>query len=57
MTSHLYDITIQRSIEAARLKERIGPKPNANSHITILCYDEDCDEVGFHIKRRSNARS
>jgi hypothetical protein len=37
-------------IGSIRLTERIGDKPNANSHITILCYDEDCDEVGFHIK-------
>jgi hypothetical protein len=52
----LYTPTTMRSIEAQRLKERIGPKPNANPHIIILCYDPDCDVVGFEI-RRSNARS
>jgi hypothetical protein len=56
MTRHLYDIAIQRSIDNARLKERIGTKPNANPHIVILCYDDDCDVVGFEI-RRSNART
>jgi len=39
-------------IDSIRLKQRKGPKPNANSHITILCYDQDCDEVGFHIKEK-----
>jgi len=47
-----YDIETLRAIERQRLTERKGPKPNANSHITILCYDQDCDEVGFHIKEK-----
>jgi hypothetical protein len=50
-----YDIAIQRSIEAARLKERKGPKPNANPHIIILCYDDDCDVVGFEIRRKNGS--
>jgi hypothetical protein len=50
--SHHFDIAILRSIDDNRLKERIGPKPNANSHIVILCYDPDCDEVGFEIRSK-----
>jgi hypothetical protein len=46
-----YDIAILRSIEAARLTERIGPKPNANPHITVFCHDDDCDVVAFEIRR------
>jgi hypothetical protein len=46
-----FDISILRSIDRNRLKQRKGPKPNANPHIIILCYDQDCNEVGFEIRR------
>jgi hypothetical protein len=46
-----FDIKVLRDIDRQRLRERKGPKPNANSHIIVLCYDWDCDEVGFMIKK------
>ncbi len=40
-----YDTETSKEIHNLRLKERIGPKPNANKHIVIVC-DQD-GEVGF----------
>jgi len=37
-------------IDSIRLKERKGPKPNANSHIIIILDHED--NVGFFIKEK-----
>jgi hypothetical protein len=50
--SNHFPIDVLRSIDNQRLKERKGPKPNANSHIVILCYDQDCDVVGFEIRSK-----
>jgi hypothetical protein len=38
-------------IDSIRLKDRIGPKPNANSHIIIHCNFE-CEKVTFWFKEK-----
>ena len=39
-----YATETSKEIHNLRLKDRIGPKPNANSHITISHWDHrDCE--------------
>jgi hypothetical protein len=38
-------------IDSIRIKNWIGPKPNANPHIAIYPLRLDCSEVGFTIQK------
>jgi hypothetical protein len=47
-----YDTETSEEIHKLRLKERIGPKPNANSHIKIYPMKMDYSQVGFLFKEK-----
>ncbi len=47
-----YDTETSKEIHNLRLKQRIGPKPNANSHITISHWDHRDCEVMYIIGKK-----
>jgi hypothetical protein len=47
-----YDTETSREIDNLRLKQRMGPKPNANSHIVIFPAKMDYSQWGFKIKEK-----